>query len=69
MARIEPAIHLHLLSMMLFLRRMGTLTADFNRSRNVLERVNWYRLIVDEGAITKYVNKYQRLYLKIYQPI
>jgi SWI/SNF-related matrix-associated actin-dependent regulator of chromatin subfamily A3 len=28
----------------------GTVVADFSRSRNVLERINWYRMIVDEGT-------------------
>jgi SWI/SNF-related matrix-associated actin-dependent regulator of chromatin subfamily A3 len=29
----------------------GTVVADFSRSRNVLDHINWYRLIVDEGMV------------------
>jgi hypothetical protein len=28
----------------------GTLAADFCRSRTLLERINWYRMILDEGT-------------------
>jgi hypothetical protein len=29
----------------------GTVVADLTRSRNILERNNWYRLVLDEGTV------------------
>jgi SNF2 family DNA or RNA helicase len=29
----------------------GTVVADFNRAHKVLERIDWYRLIADEGML------------------
>jgi SNF2 family DNA or RNA helicase len=38
----------------------GTVVADFNRSHKVLESINWYRLIADEGNLMHRDNAQQK---------